>query len=215
MYFVTSLLDMSEFGGTGAESLKNGIDHIFQESGAIMLNPEDYQMKLIGCTSDGASVNFGRKSGLMTRLSTERPWLIKIHCSNHRIELAMKDAIKNSAFQKVDEFYINVYNLLKNSGKIKSEIKVACEALNIQGYTLSKLIGPRFIGHRRSAFKKLLSIWPAIQAAFENVATDNKTKTETRAKVQGYLKKIRSYEFLSCVLLCRHIRNGHSSLKNL
>ena len=71
----------------------------------------------------------------MTRLSEQRPWLIKIHCSNHRIELAVKDAIKESDFGVVDQFYINTYNLWENSGKIKTEVKLATETLNIQHYT--------------------------------------------------------------------------------
>ena len=107
VYFVASLLEMSRWGGTDAESLKNGIDNIFDEDeGAIPLTPNDYRLKVIGCTSDGASVNFGRISGLMTRLGEDRPWLIKIHCANHRIELAVKDAIKETDFCQADEFYI-------------------------------------------------------------------------------------------------------------
>ncbi|XP_057295467.1 zinc finger protein 862-like [Hydractinia symbiolongicarpus] len=190
---------MSEYGGTDAESLRNGIDGIFNQEGFIPFKPEDYRLKMIGCTSDGASVNFGRKSGLMTRLSETRPWLVKIHCSNHRVELAVKDAFKTTAFQQVDEFYISNFNLLKNSRKIKTEIKAACHALNIQHHTLSKLTGTRFIGHRRAAYKKLLAIWPAIQVAYENVVADPKTRAETRATVQGYLKKINSYQFLCLV----------------
>ena len=200
MYFVASLLEMSRWGGTDAESLKNGIDNIFDEDeGAIPLTPNDYRLKVIGCTSDGASVNFGRISGLMTRLGEDRPWLIKIHCANHRIELAVKDAIKETDFCQADEFYIGTYNLLKNSGKIKSEIKAATQALNIQHYTLTKLTGTRFVGHRRTAYTRLLSLWPAITLAYENVVADHKTKAEVRAKVIGYLKKLKSYSFLCLV----------------
>ena len=173
---------MSDFGGTDAESLKNGIDSIFLENGSIPLDPLNYQNNVIGCTSDGASVNFGRISGLMTRLSENRPWLIKIHCTNHRIELAVKDAIKNTNFVDVDHFYIGNFNLLKNSGKIKSEIRAATEALNIQHYTLSKLTGTRFVGHRRTAYQRLLTLWPAITTAYENVVADDATTAETRAK---------------------------------
>lgn len=124
VYFVASLLEMSLWGGTDAQSLKNGIDDIFSPSGLIPLG-DKYQTKIIGCTSDGASVNFGRISGLMTRLSENRPWLIKMHCTNHHIELAVTDAFKNSDFTTVDDFYIDIHLFLKNSGKIKSEIKAA------------------------------------------------------------------------------------------
>ena len=76
---------MTDWGGTDAESLEKGITHIFRDAGSIPFDVEDFKMKLVCCTSDGASVNFGAKTGLMTRLSVQRPWMIKIHCINHRV----------------------------------------------------------------------------------------------------------------------------------
>ena len=81
--------------------------------------------------------------------------MIKIHCVNHRVELAIKEAIAETEFSKVDDFYYSTTFLLKNSGKIKSEIKSAAHALNIQQYQLPKLMGTRFVGHWRAAFKCL------------------------------------------------------------
>ena len=138
----------------------------------------------------------------MTRLSSDRPWLIKIHCINHRIELAVKDAIKATDFTKVDALYIGITSLLKNSGKIKGEIKAAAaETLNIQHFTLPNTMGTRFVGHRRTAYGHLLAMWPAIVTAFENVVADVRTIQETRSKVIGYLKKLKSYAFL-CLTCC-------------
>ena len=99
---------------------------------------------------------FGAKTGLMTMLSVQRPWMIKIHCVNHRVELAIKEATAKTEFSKVDDFNYPTTFLLKNSGKIKSEIKSATHALNIQHYQLPKLAGTRFASHRRAAFKCLL-----------------------------------------------------------
>ena len=132
----------------------------------------------------------------MTQLAEERPWLIKIHCANHRVELAVKDAFKQSPFQQIDDLYISIFYLLRNSGKIKSEIKEAANALQIQHYTLPKLTGTRFVGHRRNAYRRLLDIWPAVIVAFENVVTDGKTKSDTKAKTAGLLRKLHSYKNL-------------------
>ena len=202
-YIVASLIEMSEWGGTGAEALKDGIDGIFTDDGIFKINSEDYKLKLVGCTADGASVNFGQHTGLLTRLDEERGWLIKIHCANHRTELAVKDAFKESVFNEVDTMYNTLFNLIKNSGKIKEEVKAAAAALNIQNYTLPKLTGTRFIGHRVSAYKALLNMWPAIITALENVVADSKIKSETKSKATGMLRKHRSYEILAktCVYL--------------
>ena len=126
---MASLLEMADWGGTDAESLKKGIDSIFVENGQLPV--PYYHTKLTSCTADGASVNFGAKSGLLTRLNNDRGWLVNIHCSNHRIELAIKDAFKNSLFSDIDSVYIKLFNLLKNSWKIKLEITTAAEVLNI------------------------------------------------------------------------------------
>ena len=153
---------MAEWGGTKAEALSKAIDSIFGPSGNIPL--KDYRTKLVSCTADGANVNFGHLSGLLTPMSRERE-LLKIHCVNHRIKLAVKAAFKASALKKVDEFYQANYNIMKNSGKLKIMVKSAAKALGIQHYVMSRLAGTRFVGHRVKAFKRLLNMWPAFLAA--------------------------------------------------
>ena len=64
-YIVASLLEMDDFGGTGTEPLYNGINSIFSVNATLPL--DDYCRKLVNCTADGASVNFGRISRLLTR----------------------------------------------------------------------------------------------------------------------------------------------------
>ena len=129
---------------------------------------------------------------------------MKIHCTNHRIELAVKDAIKETAFADVDNFYNSLFFFLENSGKTKSEIKEAAKALNIQNYTLPKITGTRFVGHRRNAYTKLLKMWPAITIALENVVSDPATRGETKAKVTGFLRNnLNSYRFLC--LVCTYL----------
>ena len=176
-YIFASLLEMAEWGGTGADALKKGIDSIFKVDGPLPL--EDYQTKMVSCTADGASVNFGTKNGLLTQLDSDRGWLIKIHCANHRIELAIKDAMKNSSFNEIDNLYISLYNLAKNLGKIKTELKLAAEALNIQHYTLPKLKGTRFVGHRIT----VIDMWPAIIIALQHVRADSKTPLPASSRV--------------------------------
>ena len=101
---------------------------------------DEYKFKVVMCTSDCASVNFGKKTGLMKRMADERAWLVKIHCANHRVELAVKEAIINFKFTAVDDAYMIIFGLLKNSRKIKGIIQEACKSKNVQHFTLSKII---------------------------------------------------------------------------
>ena len=44
----------------------------------------------------------------------DRPWLIPVHCANHMIELAVKDAFETAGLN----LYQSIFHLLKNSGAI-------------------------------------------------------------------------------------------------
>ena len=94
---------------------------------------------VVTCTSDGGIINFGKRTGLMKRMANERAWLVKIHCANHRVELAVKEAIVNSKFKTVDDTYIIMFSLLKNSGKMKVIIQEACKSENVQLFTIIKI----------------------------------------------------------------------------
>ena len=140
VYLFASLLHMATFGGTGAEALKDGIDSIFAKNGPLNLPKDGNKFKVVTCTSDSASVNFGKKTRLMKRMADERAWLVKIHCANHHVELAVKEVIIDSKSKTVDDAYKIIFGLLKNSGKIKGIIQEACKSKNVQHFTLSKIM---------------------------------------------------------------------------
>ena len=127
--------------------------------------------------------------------------MVQIHCINHRVELAIKDALKDTKFKDTDEFYQSNFNLLTNTGKIKSELKITPEAQGIQHYTLPKMSGTQFIGHRWRAFKTLLNLWPSSIMANENVISNKNTQSETKAKVTGLLRKFKNYNYITLTCL--------------
>ena len=67
---VADLLQMSRYGSSGTEVLKNGIDEIFQKEGPLPI--QNYNEKMVSFTSDGASVNTGQNKGLKTRMKRDR-----------------------------------------------------------------------------------------------------------------------------------------------
>ena len=127
--------------------------------------------------------------------------MVQIHCIDHRVKLAIKDALKETKFKVIDDFYQSNFNLLTNSGKIKSELRITSEAQRIQHYTVPKMSGIRFIGHRRRAFKTLLNVWPSFIMAYENVISDENTQSETRTKVTGLMKKSKNYNYITMTCL--------------
>ena len=57
---------------------------------------ENSEMKLVGFGADGASNMMGNRTGLATQLKSSHPHMIINHCLAHRMELAYKDAMKDS-----------------------------------------------------------------------------------------------------------------------
>ena len=57
VYLASSLLEMADFGGTDAHSLKNALDSVFNDTGNVLC--ADYETKLVSATSDSANVNLG------------------------------------------------------------------------------------------------------------------------------------------------------------
>ena len=51
---------MGNFGGCDATSLQKSLDYIFE--GKIGMSEDDYRLKLISATADGASIDFGMYS---------------------------------------------------------------------------------------------------------------------------------------------------------
>lgn len=149
-YLVFSLLEMSNFGGGGADALKLGVDTVFNsEEAMVKLSEEQYTNKMVSATSDGASVNTGKYNGFLTQLSETREWLISVHCSNHHTELAFKSAILRSGLKIVEDAYIAIYFLHKNTS-----VRAVCTVLGITSHIkLPKIHGTRFINHRRKGLK--------------------------------------------------------------
>ena len=150
---VADLLQMFRYGGTGAEALKNEIE----KEGHLPI--QNYNEKIVSFTSDGASVNTRQNEGLMTRMKRDRrDWVVPIQFVNNRVELGIKDSFDESPFSAADKLYITLFNLFKNSGAIKFNVRQAAEVLEISVYTLLKLTGTRFVTHRRRAFTRLLDM---------------------------------------------------------
>ena len=91
VYFAVALLEMAEFGGTDAVSLKKGLDLVFESVNVPLL---DYWIKLMSAISNGGNLNLGICSWALNMMKENRPWLVTIHYANHRLELALKYAVK-------------------------------------------------------------------------------------------------------------------------
>ena len=78
---------------------------------------------MVAFCSDGAAVNMGCRSGVATLLKQDAPWLIVMHCLNHVLEFAVKDAFKNTDVEMVVEMLNVVYGMYHRSAKRWSDLQ--------------------------------------------------------------------------------------------
>ncbi|XP_046901190.1 zinc finger protein 862-like [Hypomesus transpacificus] len=154
---------------------------------------------LVGFGADGASVNFGCRQGIYTKLKMDMPWLIGIHCLAHRLELACKNAFQGTYFnQEIDGFLSFYTSFYRGSGKRRRELDRLAELLDESVLTPTRVDGTRWVDHRRRALKALETNIPAVIAHLSEVGSDQRQdiKKADAARVRGWLKKVKSNEFL-------------------
>ena len=69
---------------------------------------------LIGCDTDGASVNVSDQNGMRGKLQGALPWLFWAWCYAHRLEFACKDALSSQLFHDIDDMLLQLYYLYEN-----------------------------------------------------------------------------------------------------
>ena len=111
--------------GSDAADLKRAVDETFTTDYKAK---REYADHLVTVCADGASVNMGIYNGAVTKIKESRPWLLNIHCSNHRLELAVQGAFEEDA-ANIDNLLMQLYELTKNSGKVKRLLKATACAL--------------------------------------------------------------------------------------
>ena len=78
--------------------------------------------KLVGVGTDGAASNIAT-SGLKGLVEGRLGWIFWMWCLAHRLELAIKDALKGTCFDLVDEMLLRLYYLYEKSPKKCRELE--------------------------------------------------------------------------------------------
>ena len=70
---------------------------------------------LVGCGTDGASVNVSDQNGMRGKLQAALPWLYWARCYAHRLELACKEPFSSRLFRDIDNMLLRLYYLYEKS----------------------------------------------------------------------------------------------------
>ena len=194
-----SLLKLSSIVNGTAEGVTATLLEVVEEAG---LGDGRDAHGMVGFGADGAAVNFGRNTGVATRLQNDRPWLVRVHCFNHRLELAVKDAFADTYYNDITRIYNQIYALCHSSPKRTRELERLSSAMGAPLLKPRKANGTRWVQHRLLATRALLSSYPVLVAHLESMAVD---PTHDRAKAKGLLNLITSFKFIVHVLLFQEI----------
>ncbi|XP_055497234.1 E3 SUMO-protein ligase KIAA1586-like [Leucoraja erinacea] len=163
-------LDLVEPESQRAESIEEALLNCLDTAG---FSEEWLQNNWISFVSDGASVMLGKNSGVATRLTARYPNLFTWHCMNHRLELAVNDAVDE--VQAVNHFKVfmdKLHNLYSQSNKNSRELMEAAQEMGSQVLKIGRVLNTRWLA---SSFRSVKVVWRSYEALnrhFENAAGD-------------------------------------------
>ena len=121
---------------------------------------------------------------------------------NHRLELSIKDAFKDTFFDRVDEMLLRIYYLYEKSPKKLRELQGVYDLIKETfefddlGLKPIRASGTRWLAHKINAINRILDKYGLYLTHLENVATDKSYSKEQNSKLKGYLKEWKTTKML-------------------
>jgi len=123
--------------------------------------------------------------------------LISVHCTAHRLELALKDAAKSLSYftNTIDPFFLNIYKFYHNSALNWTELQNSAEALKINVLKPVNTQGTRWVAHRLRAMQAVDRDWAALVMHMNDLNIQHKN-ADKQGKAKGFLNTLLSMEFI-------------------
>lgn len=146
----------------------------------------------MGIGTDGASANIGG-SALKGLVESHIPWIFWMWCMAHRLELAVRDALKSTAFDVVDDLLLKLYCVYEKSPKKCRELEDSdlkeCFSFDDGGLKPVRASGSRWVAHKLNAMNRVVSKFGAYTCHLASLSEDSSVKPVDRAKLKGYYNK--------------------------
>ena len=185
------------------QSLKHGLQCL-----GIQSVDKEACSRLVGIATDGAAANLAR-NGLKGLVEKELEWIFWMWCLAHRLELAVKDALRGTTFNLIDEMLLRIYTTFEKSPKKCRELETIVTDLKGAfhfddeglGVKLIRACGTRWVSHKLSAMKRILSKFGAYTAHLTTLSEDSSVIPADRAKFKGYLRMwVEAKNLLGCAV---------------
>jgi len=150
----------------------------------------------VGFGADGASVMLGSKCGVVTQLKANFPMIVIWHCFNHRLELAVSDAVKcTTQVNHFKSFMDTLYALYSQSTKCQRELSACAAELEVQVNRIGRVLSVRWVA---SSCRTVAAVWKsyaALHEHFSQKAVDASVEAKERCKFDGLKKTLESPVF--------------------
>ena len=177
------LLDVTQpVSGTG-ENVYQAIESKGKEYGPQL------KESCIAGGADGTAINFGSHTGVLTCIMADVPWLVRICCVAHCLQLAVKDAYKGTNFEEID-LIMQMYYTFQRSAKKLKELKATGDILQKHILKPTRSHGTRWIDHQHRLLKGMHADLPSLVTMLEDISS-----TEA-AKYKGYVKIFKSHKLV-------------------
>ena len=195
IYTQTSYFHVGRPSSVDASGLFHSLSIALQELGITKVDVE-HCSKLVGIGSDETACNIAR-GGLKGLVEAKLSWVFWMWCLAHRLDLAVKDALKGMAFDAVDDMLLKLYYLYEKSPKkcrqledIVSDLK-ACVTFDDGGLGSRPIraSGSRWVSHKLNAMRRVLSRYGAYTNHLAALSEDSTVKSADRAKLKGYCRQ--------------------------
>ena len=175
----------------------------------VNISEADWKARLVGYGCDGASGNIA-SHGLKGHFEEAVPWIIMFWCLAHRLELAVKDALKSTLFDNVDNMLMRAYIYKKSPNKCREleEIVISLKQclddgdMPHSGNQPIRACGTQFIDHKVAAMNRFIDRFGAYLRHLCSLTEDNGVTLADKQKLKGYILKWQKGKMLlACALL--------------
>lgn len=174
---------------------------------------------MVGFGYDGTNANIA-EGGLKGILVHEMSWILVFWCLAHRLELAIKDALKSTLYDDIDKVLLRLYYIYEKSPKeledIVTELKYCfdhAEVPTIRGVRPLRAYGTWFVAHKVAALKRVVDRFGVYLSHLTFMTEDSSIKSVDRQKMKGYLLKWHNSITWLCIVL-RHTQTIINSMQS-
>ena len=162
----------------------------------------NWKEKLVGMGADGASVNLGKKGGVVALLRQEVPHLIDFHCLPHRLELALLEMQRSCKLvETVYEVLQLIWKTYHYSPKSTRELEAVGTELGVNVLTPTQVSGTRWLPHISRALKVMIEPgkegsgqYAAVLSHMDHLSAASKN-TDVKGQAKYVAEKMRSIQF--------------------